>query len=136
MSHATYESDTSRDCVRWFGELATANFQPTEALSEGSYDVIDRVVREVVGSGIEGDGDGPEDEEREECDCCGSRSWSPIWDAGDALADPGWCDRIGRLKERRLVAAFEWAIGERLPPPGMRNARGEDEAREALEEIL
>jgi hypothetical protein len=136
MSHATYESDTSRDCVRWFGELATANFQPTEALSEGSYDVIDRVVREVVGSGIEGDGDGPEEEEREECDCCGSRSWSPIWDAGDALADPGWCDRIGRLKERRLVAAFEWAIGERMPPPGMRNARDEEEAREALEEIL
>jgi hypothetical protein len=134
MSHATYESGTSRDCVRWFGELATTNFQPEEALSEGSYDVIDRVVREVVGADDEGDGDGVEEDE--ECECCGSRSWSPIWDAGGALADPGWCDRIGRDAERRLVAAFEWAIGEREPPPGLKRATCEADAQEALEELL
>ena len=133
MSHATFESGTSRDCVRWFGELATTKFQPEEELSEGSYDVIDRVVREVVGSD-DGDGEGPE--ESEECECCGSRSWSPIWDAGAALADPGWCDRIGRDAERRLVAAFEWAIGERLPPPGLRHATCEADAEEALAELL
>jgi len=135
MSHATFESDTSKDCVRWFGSLATTNFQPEEALSEGSYDVIDRVVREVVGADEDADGSGVEDEE-DECECCGSRSWSPIWDAGGALADPGWCDRIGRDAERRLVAAFEWAIGERQPPPGLRKATTEEDAREALEAVL
>jgi hypothetical protein len=119
--------------VRWFGSLATANFQPEEELSEGSYDVIDRVVREVVGAD---DGAGEGAEEEDECECCGSRSWSPIWDAGGALADPGWCDRIGREAERRLVAAFEWAIGERVPPPGLRKATTEAEAREAMEELL
>ena len=137
MSHATFESGTSRDCVRWFGELATANFQPDEALSEGSYDVIDRVVREVVNDGVEeedGDGCGVEDEE--ECDNCGSRSWSPIWDAGGALCDPGWCDRIGRERERRLTAAFEWSIGERRPPPGMKSPKTEEQAHEALEALL
>lgn len=133
MSHATFESGTSRDCVRWFGELATANFQPEQALSDGSYDVIDRVVREVVGADEEGAGDG---EEADECECCGSRSWSPIWDAGNALADPGWCDRLDRDKERRLVAAFELAIGERVPPPGLRNATTEEEANEALDAVL
>jgi hypothetical protein len=133
MSHATFETDTSRDCVRWFGELATANFQPEEALSDGSYDVIDRVVREVVGADEEG---GEGDEKAEQCECCGSRSWSPIWDAGDALADPGWCDRLDREKERRLVAAFEWAIGERVPPPGLRNATSEAEAKEAMEQLV
>lgn len=133
MSHATFESGTSRDCVRWFGELATTKFQPDEALSDGSLDVIDRVVREVVGSADEGDGESTE--EREECECCGSRSWSPIWEAGAALCDPGWCDRIDRLKERRLTAAFEWAIGERVPPPGLKNPRDEEEALEALAEL-
>jgi len=134
MSHATFESGTSRDCVRWFGELATTKFQPEEELSEGSYDVIDRVVREVVGADDEGDG--AEEIEDDECECCGARSWSPIWDAGAALADPGWCDRIGRDAERRLVAAFEWAIGERLPPPGLRRATCEADAEEALEMLL
>ena len=133
MSHATFESGTSRDCVRWFGELATTKFQPDEALSDGSYDVIDRVVREVVGADDDS-GEGPE--EPEECSSCGGRSWSPIWEAGNALADPGWCDRIGRDAERRLVAAFEWAIGERVPPPGLRRATCEADAREALEELL
>lgn len=133
MSHATFETDTSRDCVRWFGSLATANFQPDEALSDGSYDVIDRVVREVVGADEEG---AEGDEGADECECCGSRSWSPIWDAGAALADPGWCDRLDREKERRLKVAFEWVIGEAVPPPGLRNPSSEEEAREALEAVL
>jgi len=132
MSHATFESGTSRDCVRWFGELATTKFQPTEALSEGAYDVINRVVREVVGAD---GGAGEEQKKPDECSCCGSRSWSPIWEAGNALADPGWCDRIGRDAERRLVAAFEWAIDERIPPPGLRNPQSEKEAKEALESL-
>jgi hypothetical protein len=137
MSHATFESGTSRDCVRWFGELATTKFQPSEELSDGSYDVIDRIVREVVGPDGDGEGEGGEgDGEIEECECCGSRSWSPIWDAGDALADPGWCDQIGRDAERRLVAAYEWVIGERLPPPGMKKPPTEVDAEEALEELV
>ncbi|WP_254271662.1 transposase zinc-binding domain-containing protein [Haloarcula marina] len=133
MSHATFETDTTRDCVRWFGELATTNFQPEEALSDGAYGVIDRVVREVVGADAKSS---ENEEESDECECCGSRSWSPIWDAGGALSDPRWCDQIGREKERRLVAAFEWAIGERVPPPGLRKARTEEEARDALKELL
>jgi len=137
MSHATYESGTSRDCVRWFGELATANFQPDEELSEGSYDVIDRVVREVVEErGEEGEAQEGTGEDADECECCGSRSWSPIWEAGGALADPGWCDRLEGTKEKELVAAFEWAIGERVPPPGLRNPTSETEAKEALEELV
>jgi len=136
MSHATFESGTSRDCVRWFGELATTNFQPDEELSDGAFDVIDRKVREVVGADDESEESGVTDDESDRCECCGANSWSPIWDAGAALADPGWCDRIGREKERELTAAFKWAIGEQMPPPGLRNPRTESEAREALEELL
>jgi hypothetical protein len=135
MSHATFESGTSKDCVRWFGELATTNFQPDRELSDGALDVIDRKVREVVGADDESDESG-EGDESERCECCGANSWSPIWDAGGALADPGWCDRIGREKERELTAAFKWAIGEQMPPPGLRNPRTESEASEALESLL
>lgn len=133
MSHATFETGTSRDCVRWFGELATTNFQPDEALSDGSYDVIDRVVREVVGADDEA---GERASETDECGCCGARSWSPIWEAGAALADPGWCNEISRENERRLLAAFEWVIGERKPPPGAKNPGSEEAARETLEQLL
>jgi hypothetical protein len=136
MSHATFESGTTRDCVRWFGELATTNFQPDEELSDGAIDVIDRKVREVVGADDEADGEAVVEEECDECDYCGASSWSPIWDAGGALADPGWCDRLDRVKERELTAAFKWAIGEQLPPPGLRNPTSEEEAREALGELV
>lgn len=137
MSHGTFESGTSRDCVRWFGDLATTKFRPGEELSEGSYEVIDRVVREVVEEGAGGEeGDESGAEEGDECECCGSRSWSPIWEAGDALRDKGWCDRIGREAERELRAAWEWRTGIAKPPPGLKNPRSEEEAKEALAEIV
>lgn len=137
LSHGTFESDTSKDCVRWFGQLATTKFSPEEELSEGTLSVIERKAREIAGASDDrGDGDDVEDDEPEPCDVCGSTSRSPIWDAGSALMDKGWCDRIGREQQRRLTAAFEWAIGERQPPPGLKRPRTESEAVESLEALL
>lgn len=136
LSHATFEKDTSKDCVRWFGELATTKFLPKEELSEGALDVVERKASEAAAvapeSGEESSGEG----ESEPCENCGSTSFSPIWEAGWALMDERWCDRIGRERERRLSAAFEWVIGERKPPPGLKHPRTEEEAREAFNEIL
>jgi len=133
LSHATFETDSSKDCLRWFGELATTKFSPEEELSEGSLSVVERKAREAAQSGRER---GEEEIEEEECGNCGATSRSPIWDAGAALMDPGWCDRIGREQQRRLTAAFEWAIGERQPPPGMKHPKSEKEAEEALTALL
>jgi len=133
LSHATFEPETQRDCVRWFGELATTKFRPDEEVSEGALETIERKVEEVVGMAEE---EGEGEEEADECEECGARSWSPIWEAGAALMDSGWVDRIGRKQERRLHAAFEWAIGDRKPPPGMKRPRTEEEAIEGLEAIL
>lgn len=136
MSHATFEADSSKDCVRWFGSLATTNFSPEQELSEGAQSVLMRHVEEVVNGGS------PDGEEGEEecCDECGATSRSPIWDAGYALQDKGWCQRIseryGRERERELQAAFEWAIGERMPPPGLKGPRTEEECKEAFRAIL
>jgi len=134
LSHLTFEGDTSKDSVRWFGSLSTAKFSPEEELSEGSLSTIERYAAEVVDGG-EVDG---EDGHEEECECpeCGASSMSPIWEAGSALMDTAWCDRIGREKQKRLTAAFEWAIGERRPPPGLIRPRSEEEAREAFEAVL
>lgn len=136
LSHATFESDTSKDCVRWFGDLATTQFSPESEISEGALAVIERKAREAAESGPDRGEDAPPEEEEEPCENCGATSRSPIWEAGHALADPGWCDRIGRDQQRKLSAAFEWAIGERRPPPGLRRPRTEEEAREAFEELL
>lgn len=133
LSHATFETDTSKDCVRWFGDLATTKFSPEEELSEGSLSVIERKAKEAAESHEErGEGEA----EEEECGNCGSRSRSPIWEAGGALMDEGWCQRIGREQQRKLSAAFEWAIGERQPPPGLKHPRTEEEAEEALAALL
>jgi hypothetical protein len=134
MSHATFETESSRDCVRWFGELATMKFQADEELSDGALDVIERITEEVTGEIV--DDDGSTETEEEPCPDCGSTSRTRIWEARDALASKRWCEQIGREKQQRLVAAFEWRIGERQPPPGLRSPRSEEEAREALERVL
>jgi len=50
--------------------------------------------------------------------------------------DKSWTERIGRRQQKRLAAAFEWAIDDRQPPPGLKNPRSEEEALEAFEAVL
>ena len=132
LSHATFEPGTSKDCIRWFGDLATTKFSPEEELSEGSLSAIERKAREAAQAGP----DRADERDVDPCENCGATSRSPIWDAGAALMDRGWCERIGREQQRRLTAAFEWAIGEVEPPPGMKRPQTEEEARESFETLL
>jgi hypothetical protein len=134
LSHLTFQSDTSTDSVRWFGELSTAKFSPEEELSEGSLSTIERHVEEVVGA-VDQRGD---DGHQEDCECaeCGASSMSPIWEAGGALMDRSWCERIGGEQQARLSAAFEWAIGDRVPPPGLKHPTSEEECTEAFQALL
>lgn len=133
LSHAVFETDSSKDCVRWFGQLATTKFQPDKELDEDTLETIEENARKAAESGEERGDTSPEPEE---CEKCGSTSFSPIWDAGYALQDRGWCERIGREQQNRLLAAFEWAIGERLPPAGAKHPKTEADAQEALELLL
>lgn len=132
LSHATFETGESVKCVTWYGEVHPSQFQAEEELSEGAFDVIRRLSEQVAG-GREDRGDGGEDIrgecEREECG--GNRR--PIFDAFDWLSDPEWSDSVDRERYRRLSVAFEWAVGEIHPPPGMRGPRSEEECREVFE---
>jgi hypothetical protein len=139
LSHATYESGTAKDCVRWFGAASTATFQPESALSPGTLATVERYAEEACAAPVpddeEGEGVGSEEEE-EPCERCGADARQPIWDAGLALQDRAWCEEIGPEAQERLRVAFEWAIGEALPPPGLQRPTSEEEAREALEALM
>ncbi|ELZ03511.1 hypothetical protein C482_03719 [Natrialba chahannaoensis JCM 10990] len=143
LSHLTFNPEGGSHAIRWFGELANNQFSPDE-LSNGRWQAIQRITREVVGGPTDPDDlvvdeDGhlvePDDERSCDCEDCNG-DLSPIWDAGGALCDPGWCDRIGREAEKRLDVAFRWAIGEIRGPPGMSHASSEDEAAELYDWLL
>lgn len=137
LSHATYEEAESKQVLRWFGELAPAAFSPEEALSEGALSVLERKCEEVAGSGLApdeatGSGEDVDECDREGCEC----ELNPIWEAGEALQNKNFCKSIGEAREAELRAAFRWAIGEALPPPGLKNPRTKADAEEALRTLL
>lgn len=149
LSHATFESRqaddveadrvTLKEAVTWGGELHPSNFQADREISAGSLRVIERLsseaCRAVPEAESEGEGSGPD--EPEECpkDGCNGHLQS-IWDARAFLQRKRNCDRIGREAERRLTVAFEWRIGDVLPPPGLKRPSTEAEMWEAFEELV
>lgn len=136
LSHVGFEADSQKQVVRWFGSLAYNQFAGLDALEDWEKSVVRRNVEEVSGRDIEADSDGaggglddcPEDA------CEGSLR--PIWNAGRWLTDPDWCDSIGRNQQRRLVAAFELAIGDVKPPPGMKHPDSEEHLEEVLDMVM
>lgn len=129
LSHVAFESDAGKQTVRWFGELANNQFSLEADLSEWERSVIERNVEKVSGYGEDGDG-------KRECgveECEGGLA--PIWSAASHLADPVWCEEIGD-QEAILVAAFEWSIGEVVPPPGLRYPKTERDCKQAWGHLL
>ena len=57
----------------------------------------------------------------------------------DAKGGGDWCaEDDGKLWSfvRRHEERVEWAIGDRQPPPGLKNPGSEEEALEAFEAVL
>jgi hypothetical protein len=142
LSHSAYEPQSNTDSVRWFGDLHPSNFSPDPesgemenpslpSLSEGLYRVIERYAAEAVGLEEQQETEASECR-RDECD--GKRR--SIHMAGEWLMDPDWCDHIGPEQVHRLETALEWLCGEIRPPPGLKNPRDQEQAREALEAML
>lgn len=132
LSHATFEPEGMR-AVSWFGKLHSTQFDPEEELSGGALSVIERKAAEAVGN-EEYEEEAEEPPTCKESDCDGQRR--PIWDANLYLGDMEWVDRVGREVEQRLSVAFDWAIGEQRPPPGLRKPRSRAEYEEAFEQLL
>lgn len=151
LSHATFEpgeGGSGVKAVTWYGELHPSNFSPDpidaatrqtepklEAPSEGAYAVIQRLASEATRSdGREKRGAGIERPECEDDGCDGHLQ--EMWDAGKYLADPTFCDSLSREVEKRLRTAWEWRVGDRGPPPGLKRPRTREAAEEALESLL
>jgi hypothetical protein len=137
MSHATFEptdddGSTGRKAVTWFGSLHPSNFQAEEELSEGVYATIRRYAMEVTGA-IDPDEEGGALEEPRECpgDRCDGRLRS-IYDFPTYSA----MLKVDQETERELSTAFEWAVGDIMPPPGLRRPRSRDECREVFKYLL
>jgi hypothetical protein len=137
LSHATFTKEGNRQVVTWFGSVHGTNFDPEEELSEGAWRAIQRHVEEIVGGAADrsdGEGGGGE-EEAETCpveECEGEMH--PIWEAGEFLQQRR--DDLPRENEHRLAKAYEWAVGDIQPPPGLKKPRTEEQAEEALEALL
>lgn len=137
LSHGTYEPAESKQMLRWFGELAPAGFSPEEALQEEVLEELEQRAEAIAGSGLDPDEDREGAGEKEECDRDGcEHDVAPIWEAGEALQNKNFCKSIGEQREKELRAAFRWAIGEALPPPGLKNPRTKADAEEALQSLL
>jgi hypothetical protein len=132
LSHATFEPEGMR-AVSWFGELHATQFDPEEELSAGALSVIERKAAESVGN-EEYEEESAEPKTCNEPDCKGERR--PIWDANLYIGNEEWVEEVGREAERILSVAFDWALGERRPPPGLQKPRSRAEYEEAFEELL
>jgi hypothetical protein len=132
LSHVGYEQESGKQAIRWFGSLANNQFSIEDQLTDWEQSAVDRITEKVAGYSVEDDEDDEKTCDEEGCE----GQMSPIWSAFDRLADPDWCDSIGREKHQRLVAAFEWAIGDRRPPPGLKHPQTQAQADEAFESIL
>lgn len=133
LSHASYEPDAGKQVVRWFGKLAPAAFSPPEEVSAGALDTIERYTEEVQYAS----GNTTADDEDDEwcCEHCESEDRHWMWEAGDALQDRNFCEKIGRKQQKRLSTAFRYLIGELQAPPGLKNPRSKEQLEELLEEL-
>lgn len=145
LSHTGFPEGSTRQAVTWYGDLANSMFVEDaseewqiEKPSEGVRSATRREVEAVAGvigdderdeSGVHGE----ESDDVGECPCddCGG-VLIHVFDVRTYLdynePPPG--------VTARMVAAYEWRMGDRLPPPGMRRPRTKEQAIEAFEALL
>lgn len=137
LSHATYPAEENRQSVTWYGDLHGTNFNPEEELSGGAWSVIQRITEEVTGSRRpEDEEDGHQEEDENECpvDGCEGRTHD-IWGARMFLESPV-AEDLTRDERERVRVAYEWTVGDRHPPPGMKRPQTTEQAREVLDHLL
>jgi hypothetical protein len=145
LSHTGFPEGSTRQTVTWYGDLANSVFveNATEEYqnqkpSEGVLSALEREVEAVAGvSGEvdEGDAEAASDEGDETGECPAEDCEGMLIDVFDVRMylrhnDPP----PGVAKKMRL--ARDWRVGDVQPPPGLKNPRTVEEAREAWEELL
>lgn len=127
LTHASFDPAESNHVLRWFGTLSYRSFSP-EDLPDWKVSQISRMARLQREEAMV---EQPEYECRE--DSCHGRLEATYGNARDRLMDQEWCERVGRVKVRRLHLAVDWLAGMKRPPPGLKHPRTQGQAREALD---
>lgn len=128
LSHAGYEEEKAKDAITWFGAAHPTQFVPDEELPEATVEKVEAVAEAVVGLDHEKDDSCP-------CSDC-SGGMVPMCRARSYLQRSRWCESISAENEERLVAAREWIVGDRVPPPGRRHPKTAEQSHEAFEHLL
>lgn len=147
LSHTGQPASSSKQSVTWYGELANSVFVEDateewqrEKPSEGIRSALLREIEAVAGpTDIEDDesdesgaqDDGADDVGECPCDDCDG-VLIDVFDVRDYLRHNEPPPEVAK----RMEAAYEWRVGDRAPPPGMKHPQSEAEAREAFEELL
>lgn len=142
LSHTGYPAESTKQVVTWYGDLANSVFVEdaseewqVQKPSPGVLSALEREIEELAGLALEDDrgaGDS-EGDELGECECEGCDGL--LIDVFDIRFYLEANDVPGEVADR-MRAAYEWRMGDRLPPPGLKNPRTEEQAREAFEALL
>lgn len=142
LSHTGWSEGSTKDAVTWYGSLANSVFvdDATEDYqhqkpSEGVLSALTREIESVAGETVD-------DDERAESDDTDDEGGCPVEDCGGVLIDVFDVRQYLRQTDpppevqEAMIAALEWRLGERQPPPGLRRPATEEEAREAFGRLV
>ena len=143
LSHTGFPEGSTKQTTTWYGDLANSVFVEDaseewqiEKPSEGVRSAIKREVEAVAGVVDEDDESGVESDESDDVGEC------PCGDCGGVLIDVFdvrmYLDHNDPPPDvaRRMEAAYEWRVGDRDPPPGLKRPQTREQAREAFEALL
>jgi len=141
LSHTGYPEGSTKQVVRWYGDLANSVFVEDagedwqhEKPSEGVRSALEREIEEAVDWEIEDDdGAGSDDDETHECGhegCC--EDVISVWDIDQYLRH---VDPPREVREVMRIAR-DWRMGEIQPPPAFKRNYSIEEAEEALDVML
>jgi hypothetical protein len=143
LSHVGFPEESDRQAVSWHGDLANSVFVENatedwqyQKPSEGVLSALERSVEGIAGVTTDDDSDGSEanlSDDEGECpvEGCDGRLIG-VFDVPRYLEH----NEVETAIRRRMVTAHEWAIGDRIPPPGLKHPQTEEQAREAYESLL
>lgn len=144
LSHTGWPDGSDKQAITWYGDMANSVFVEEanadwqiEQPSDGVQSVIRRTLEERIGltddESDESDAMSEDTDDEGECSCddCDGRLIG-VWDIRDYLTH----NQPPPDVTERMRLASDWAHGEIVPPPGLRNPQSKAQATDAFETML
>lgn len=142
LSHVGYPEESTKQTTTWYGDLANSVFveDATEDWqqqkpSPGVLSKLTREIEAVADVQVDDDREAGEDARDDLGDCRQDDCDGVYIDVFDVPMYLEGNDPPPGVAAR-MMAAWEWRLGDRVPPPGMKNPQTEEQAREAFESLI